>query len=65
MLQICKNGYAETCKKNHYVEFCNITGCPDSCSQCEAGYSCYDGRRTICRPGTYSDGSLGELLMLT
>ena len=41
-----------------YAE-CNSTWCPASCTQCEPGYACLDGRRTECLPGYYSDGYTG------
>ncbi|XP_060555809.1 uncharacterized protein LOC132716530 [Ruditapes philippinarum] len=53
---ICKDdGYATICPEFQYA-VCNSTWCPDSCTQCEAGYACLDGRRTECRPGYFSDG---------
>lgn len=56
---ICKNGYATPCPQHQYVE-CTNTSCPTVCSQCQPGYACLDGQRTLCGPGTYSDGNMEE-----
>ncbi|WAR01796.1 TOLL6-like protein [Mya arenaria] len=59
IVEICKDGYASICPEFMYAE-CNATWCPDVCSQCEPGYACYDGRRTQCTPGYWSDGYMGK-----
>ena len=60
LFQICNSGEATHCNDTMYVEYCNATYCPTTCSQCEPGYACLDGRRSICLPGSYSDGTLGK-----
>ncbi|XP_053385183.1 uncharacterized protein LOC123535929 [Mercenaria mercenaria] len=54
---ICQNGYATPCNIYHYVE-CTNTSCPTSCTHCEPGYACFGGIRSICEPGSYSDGNM-------
>ena len=58
-VQICKDGYASPCPDFHYVT-CNDTYCPDTCTQCEAGYACRGGKRYQCEKGTYSDGNVSK-----
>ncbi|XP_071956897.1 uncharacterized protein [Antedon mediterranea] len=52
---LCENGYATICPTYHHG-ICNTTHCPESCTLCEVGTACFDGKQTECGRGTYSKG---------
>ncbi|XP_071956895.1 uncharacterized protein [Antedon mediterranea] len=52
---LCDDGYATLCPTYHHGR-CNTTHCPESCTLCEVGTACFDGKQTECGRGTYSQG---------
>ncbi|CAH1238208.1 THBS3 [Branchiostoma lanceolatum] len=54
--RICQEGYAHNCSRYQYADPCNDTYCPPSCTDCETGYACLFGRKTLCRAGLYGTG---------
>ncbi|XP_033105232.1 uncharacterized protein LOC117107633 [Anneissia japonica] len=52
---LCEDGYATPCPTYHHGR-CNTTHCPESCTLCEVGTACFDGKQTECDRGTYSKG---------
>eukprot|EP00058_Branchiostoma_floridae_P009585 XP_002595073.1 hypothetical protein BRAFLDRAFT_90183 [Branchiostoma floridae] len=54
--RICQEGYAFNCSRYQYADPCNETYCPPSCTDCETGYACLFGRKTLCRAGLFGTG---------
>ncbi|XP_019635900.1 PREDICTED: uncharacterized protein LOC109478676 [Branchiostoma belcheri] len=54
--RICQDGYAFNCSRYQYADPCNDTYCPPSCTDCETGYACLFGRKTLCRAGLFGTG---------
>ncbi|XP_038053348.1 uncharacterized protein LOC119725831 isoform X2 [Patiria miniata] len=52
---LCVDGYATPCPKYHHGR-CNETYCPETCTLCDPGTTCFRGIQSICPQGFFSQG---------